>query len=106
MQFGRNTCHKFRELAESVLVRPEMGQNASNLRLLDAKNRLSSISIRQVGTRYLANIAGRVHSKSEKLFVPATLPLMTASVAIPHPDLPEQNKCQWVVPLRLADRAE
>jgi hypothetical protein len=61
-----------------------MGHIASKLGRLDAKTGLSSISIRQVGTRFLANIAGRMHSKSEKLLVPATLPLMTASVAIPQ----------------------
>jgi hypothetical protein len=53
-----------------------MDQIASDLRLLDAKTGLSSISIRQVGTHFLANIAGRVHSKPEKLLVPATLPLV------------------------------
>jgi hypothetical protein len=84
MQFGQNACHKFRLLLESVLVRPEMDQIASNLRLLEAKNGLSSISICQVGTCDLANIAGMVHSKLEKLLVPATLPLMTASVALPQ----------------------
>jgi hypothetical protein len=50
-------CRKFRLGAESVLVRPEMGQNASNLRLLKAKNGLSSISIWQVGTRTLGCFA-------------------------------------------------
>src|SRR5215813_14271615 len=83
MQFGLNTYRKFRFLLESVLSRLEIGQIASNLRLPDAKNGLSSISIWQVGTRSLANIAGRVHSELEKFLVPATLPLMTASVVIP-----------------------
>ena len=76
-QIGLNACHKFRFWMESVLIQLEMGQIASKLGLLDAKTRLSSISIRQVGTRFPANSAGRVHSKSEKLLVPATLPLMT-----------------------------
>jgi hypothetical protein len=50
MQFALYTCHKFRFLLESVLSRLEMGQIASTLRLLKAKNGLSSISIWQVGT--------------------------------------------------------
>ena len=43
-----------------------MGQIASDLRLLEAKNGLSSISIWQVGTRSLANIAGIMHSSFVK----------------------------------------
>ena len=82
MQFKLNTCHKFRFRVESVLIRLEMDQIASYLKLLEAKNGLSSISIWQVGTRLLANIAGGVHSKSKKLLVPATLPLVTAYVAL------------------------
>src|SRR5579863_4729014 len=96
MQFGLYTCHKFRLLLESVLVRPEMDQIASNLRLLEAKNGLSSISICQVGTCDLANIAGMVHSKLEKLLVPATLPLMTASVAIPQIAVSSQSRYQAI----------
>ena len=84
MQFKLYACRKFRFRVESVLSRLEMGQIASKFGLPDAKTGLSSVSIRQVGTRFLANNAGRVHSKSEKLLVPATLPLMTAYVAIPH----------------------
>jgi hypothetical protein len=83
MQFVLYTCYKFRLLLESVLIRLEMDKIASYLRLLEAKNGLSSISICQVGTCDLANIAGMVHSKLEKLLVPATLPLVTASVALP-----------------------
>jgi hypothetical protein len=85
MQFGLYACHKFRFLLESVLIRLEMGQVASKSRLLKAKNGLSSISIWQVGTRSLKKFAGMIHSKLKKLLVPATLPLVTASVALPQP---------------------
>jgi len=43
-----------------------MEQIASKSRQLDAKNGPSSISIWQVGTRSLANIAGIMHSSSVK----------------------------------------
>ena len=83
MQFVLSACHKFRFQAESVLIRPEMGQIASNSRLLDTKKGPSSISIQQVGTRTLKSFARIMHSKSEKFLVPATLPLVTAYVALP-----------------------
>src|SRR2546423_8481219 len=67
VQIGLNACRKFRFRVESVLIRSEMGQIASVLRQLGTENRPSSISIWQVGTRSLANIAGIMHSISVKV---------------------------------------
>jgi len=61
-----------------------MGQIGSNLRLLEAKKRPSSISIPQVGTHIIAEIAGMIHSRLKKHLVPATLPPVAAYVALPH----------------------
>ncbi|SRR6266550_5858077 len=59
----------------------------------------SSISIGEVGTHSLANIAGRVYSKSQKLLVPATLRLVTPYVALPPQASYGSNQPR---PLRLA----